>query len=297
MDAVLNLLNHHFEVGNLSFTPASLLLGIGLLLVLNIAARMLRRLLRERLLPRAGVARGVSIALSTLIYYLVMTLGTLVLLPVMVRGFDLHTLSLILGAISFGIGFGLRNIADNFVSGLILLIERPIKVGDRIQVGDVFGDVMEIKPRAAIVRTNDNIEIIVPNSEFISGRVINMTYRDTRVRLRVPVGVHYRSDIHIVRKALVEAALEVDGVLREPPPEAMFLEFGESSMNFELGIWTETRFNSPTRFRSEVNFKIWEKLRRMGSRFRTRSGTFTSGKAPRNGAVSELLAARVEGGR
>jgi small-conductance mechanosensitive channel len=287
MDAVLDLLNHHFEVGNLSFTPASLLLGIGLLIVLNVAARMLRRLLRERLLPRAGVARGVSIALSTLIYYLVMTLGTLVLLPVMVRGFDLHTLSLILGAISFGIGFGLRNIADNFVSGLILLIERPIKVGDRIQVGDVFGDVMEIKPRAAIVRTNDNIEIIVPNSEFISGRVINMTYRDSRVRVRVPVGVHYRSDIHVVRQALVEAALEVEGVLREPPPEAMFLEFGESSMNFELGIWTETRFNSPTRFRSEVNFKIWEKLKAHGIEVPNPQRDLYIKEAPRNGGGPE----------
>ena len=264
MDALINLLSRRFDMGSLSFTPASLMLGIALLIVLNIAARILRRLLRDRLLPRAGVARGVSIALATLIYYVVMIVGTLVLLPVMVTGFNLQTLSLMVGAISFGIGFGLRNIADNFVSGLILLIERPIKVGDRIQVGDVFGDVTEIKARATIVRTNDNMDIIVPNSEFISSRVTNMTYRDNRVRMRVPVGVHYRSDIHQVRQALVDAALAVDAVLQDPPPEAMFVEFAESALNFELWVWTEKRLNRPTRLRSEVNFKVWEVLKARG---------------------------------
>src|SRR5262245_16079197 len=264
MNAVVDLLTRRFDLGSLSFTPASLMLGAALLIALNIVSRILRRLLRDRFLPRAGIARGVSIALATLVYYLLMIVGTLMLLPVMVSGFNLHTLSLMLGAISFGIGFGLRNIADNFVSGLILLIERPIKVGDRIQVGDTFGDVLEIKARATIVRTNDNIDIIVPNSEFISSRVTNMTYRDNRVRMRMPVGVHYRSDVHVVRQALVDAALAVESVLRDPPPEAMFKEFADSALNFELWVWTETRFNSPTRFRSEVNFQIWEKFKARG---------------------------------
>jgi small-conductance mechanosensitive channel len=185
MDALMDLLLRRFDVGSVSFTPASLLLGIALLLVSSFLAGILRRVLRERILPRAGVARGVCIAIATLIYYLIMIVGTLVIMPVMISGFNLQTLSLMLGAISFGIGFGLRNIADNFVSDLILLIERPIKVGDRIQVGEAFGDVVEIMPRATIVRTNDNIDIIVPNSEFISGRVTNMTYGDNRVRIRV----------------------------------------------------------------------------------------------------------------
>ena len=297
MDAFVDLLSRRFELGNLSFTPASLLLGIALLVVLSIAARMLRRLLRDRILPRAGMARGVSIALATLTYYVVMLIGTLILLPVMVSGFNLQTLSLMLGAISFGIGFGLRNIADNFVSGLILLIERPIKVGDRIQVGDVFGDVTEIKARAAIVRTNDNIDIIVPNSEFISSRVTNMTYRDNRVRLRIPVGVHYKSDVHVVRQALVEAALEVESVLREPPPEAMFVEFGDSALNFELWAWTEKGLNRPTRFRSEVNFKVWEKLKARGIEVPYPQRDIYIKEAPRTTLTVPASEARLDGSR
>jgi small-conductance mechanosensitive channel len=232
-----------------------------MLIALAIVAGVFRRLLRDRILPRAGLVRGVSIAVATLIYYVILIVGTLVILPVMITGFNLQTLSLMLGAISFGIGFGLRNIADNFVSGLILLIERPIKVGDRIQVGDTFGDVIQTRARATIVRTNDNIDIIVPNSEFISGRVTNMSYGDNRVRFRIPVGVHYSSDVHLVARALTEAASEVESVLAQPPPEAMFAGFGDSSLNFELWVWTETRLNRPTRLRSEVNFKIWEKLK------------------------------------
>lgn len=261
VQAIINLLSRRFDLDNVSFTPGSLLLGLGLLIVLSVVAGLVRRLLRDRLLPRAGLVRSVSIAVSTLFYYLIMVIGTLMVLPVMISGFNLQTLSLMLGAISFGIGFGLRNIADNFVSGLILLIERPIKVGDRIQVGEVFGDVMQIRARATIVRTNDNIDIIVPNSEFISGRVTNMSYTDNRARFRIPVGVHYRSDVHRVAEALVAAALEVDAVLRQPKPEAMFLQFGDSSLNFELLVWTETRLSRPSRFRSELNYKLWEKLK------------------------------------
>lgn len=264
MNAIADLLSRRFELGNLSFTPASLLLGLALLAALGVVASLLRRVLRDRLLPRAGLVRGVSIAVSTLVYYLLIVVGALMILPVMISGFNLQTLSLMLGAISFGIGFGLRNIADNFVSGLILLIERPIKVGDRIEVGDVFGDVMQIKARATIVRTNDNVDIIVPNSEFISGRVTNLSYADNRARFRIPVGVHYKSDVHRVAEALVAAAEEVDTVLRQPAPEAMFLEFGDSSLNFELWVWTEARLSRPTRFRSELNYKIWEKLKAYG---------------------------------
>ena len=264
MTTLADLLTRRFELGNLSFTPASLLLGIALLIALGVAAAAIRKLLRDRLLPRAGLVRGVSVALAKLVYYVLIVIGTLVILPLMISGFNLQTLSLMLGAISFGIGFGLRNIADNFVSGLILLIERPIKVGDRIEVGSAFGDVVQIKARATIVRTNDNIDIIVPNSEFVSGRVTNISYGDNRVRCRIPVGVHYKSDVPAVAIALLEAAREVEAVLDQPPPEAMFVGFGDSSLNFEVWVWTETRLSKPTRLRSEVNYKIWEKLKAHG---------------------------------
>jgi small-conductance mechanosensitive channel len=264
MNTVVDVLNHRFEFGNLSFTIASLLLGLGLLVALIVAAGIARRFLRERMLPRAGLVRGVSIALSTLIYYFLIVVGTLTILPVMITGFNLQTLSLMLGAVSLGIGFGLRNIADNFVSGLILLIERPIKVGDRIQVGEVYGEVVQIRARATIVRTNDNIDIIVPNSEFISGQVTNLSYGDNRVRYRFPVGVHYKSDVHAVNRALLDAARQVDSILMDPPPNVLFVEFGDSSLNFEVLVWTETRLSQPSRLRSELNYKIWENLKAAG---------------------------------
>jgi small-conductance mechanosensitive channel len=264
MAAFLQFLREPFEVGNLKFTPLSLLVGLGLVIGLAIAVSLLKRILRDRILPRTGLNRGVSIAVATLISYGVMLLGVLVIMPVMIPGFDLHTLSLVLGAVSFGIGFGLRNIADNFVSGVILLIERPIKVGDRIQIGDVYGDVTEIRARSTTVRTNDNIHIIVPNSEFISGKVTNISYRDNRVRFRIPVGVHYKSDVHLVAKLLMDAASACPDVLRAPPPEARFMSFGDSALNFELWVWTETMFNRPQSLLSAVNFQIWDQFKRAG---------------------------------
>ncbi len=264
MAALLEFLRQPFEVGNLRFTPLSILIGLALVGGLALVTAAMKRVLRDRVLPRAGLNRGVSIAIATLVSYGIMLLGVLIIMPVMIPGFDLHTLSVVIGGIGFGIGFGLRNIADNFVSGVILLIERPIKVGDRIQLGEVYGDVVEIRARSTTVRTNDNIHIIVPNSEFISGKVTNITHNDNRVRFRIPVGVHYKSDPHHVAKVLVEAALACPDVLRMPAPEARFLEFGESSLNFEVWVWTETMFNRPQNMRSRVNFQIWDHFKRAG---------------------------------
>lgn len=264
MAAFLEFLRQPFEVGNLRFTPLSLLVGLGMIGCLALAVTLLKRLLRDRLLPRAGLSRGVSIAIATLVSYGVMLLGILIILPVAIPGFDLHTLSLVLGAISFGIGFGLRNIADNFVSGVILLIERPIKVGDHIQMDQTFGDVIEIRARSTTVRTNDNIDLIVPNSEFISSKVVNISHNDSRVRFRFPVGVHYKSDVHLVAKVLVEAALACPEVLRTPAPEARLIEFSDSSINFEIWVWTETLLNRRLSLRSRLNFLIWDHFKRAG---------------------------------
>ncbi len=264
MAAFIEFLRQPFEVGNVRFTPLSLLVGLGMIACLTLAVTLLKRLLRDRLLPRAGLSRGVSIAIATLVSYGVMLLGVLVILPVAIPGFDLHTLSIVLGAISFGIGFGLRNITDNFVSGVILLIERPIKVGDHIQVGEIYGDVVEIRARSTTVRTNDNIDIIVPNSEFISSRVTNISHNDSRVRFRYQVGVHYKSDVHLVARVLVEAARACPDVLPTPAPEARLIEFGDSSINFEIWVWTETLLNKPSSLRSKVNFLIWDHFKRAG---------------------------------
>ena len=263
-ESILEFLNKSFVFGNLSLTPFSILKGIVLFIALLLITALFKRLLRSKILPKAGLDRGVSIAVSTLSGYIFFVIGLLVVLPVMIPGFDLSTLSMIIGALSFGIGFGLRNVADNFVSGLILLIERPIKVGDRIEVEGVYGTVRKIRARSTTVSTNDQVDIIVPNSQFISSQVTNISHSGHKVRCRIPVGVHYQSDVHIVTKALLEAADLSPNVLKDPEPSVRFLEFGDSSLNFEIWIWTKTLYSRPQTMRSEVNFNIWEMFKKYG---------------------------------
>lgn len=258
--------NRAVEVGDIVVTPRSVLVGLFLLVVLFLAISRVRHLFERRVFPRLGLAEGVSAAIASLISYALMLVGVLIILPVMAPGFNINTLIVILGALSFGVGFGLRNVADNFFSGLILLIERPIKVTDRIEVEGVFGTVVEIRPRSTTVRTNDNIDIIVPNSQFISNQVTNLSHHDKRVRFKIPVGVHYDSDVDAVRKALLEAASECDDVLKEPAPGVRLIGFGDSSVDFELRVWTDTLFHRPKLLYSDVNFLIWKKFKQYGIR-------------------------------
>jgi small-conductance mechanosensitive channel len=230
-------------------------------LLLLFFVRVVKTALRVRFLPRAGLNPGVSIAVSTLVGYGLLLIGSLIILPVMLPGFNLATLSLVLGAVSFGIGFGLRNIADNFISGIILLIERPIKVGDRIRVDDLEGQVVNIQARSTTVRTNDNIDIIVPNSEFVSARVTNLSHNDNIVRFRVPVGVHYKSDPARVEAALLAAAKDCPDVLAAPEPQVRFIGFGDSSLDFELRVWSESLHDRPNKLRSQVNHQIWRQFK------------------------------------
>jgi small-conductance mechanosensitive channel len=157
-------------------------------------------------------------------------------------GVNLSSLAVIAGALGVGIGFGLQNIVSNFVSGLIILAERPIQIGDRVDLGNnTVGKVERIGARATHVLTNDNILIIVPNSEFVSGRVINWTHVDPRVRFRIEMGVGYGSDPHVVEKLLLEVADGNPNVLKSPSPTVVFKAFGESALNFELRVWSSGR--------------------------------------------------------
>jgi small-conductance mechanosensitive channel len=252
------------RVGQISFTPVSLLLGLVLLSLLIYAVRLSKRLLVRRLFPRFNLNPGLSNAYATLTGYALLILGLTVIMPVSFQGISLATFSVILGALSFGVGFGLRNVADNFVSGLIILIERPVKVGDRIEIDAYCGSIVEIRARSTTVRTNDNIEVIVPNSRFIAEPVINWSHNDNRVRFRVPFGVHYRSDVFQVREVVQAAALTCPDVLPDPPPIVRFMQFGDSSLDFELRVWTDTRMEQPRAFISDLNFIIWQSLKEAG---------------------------------
>ncbi len=258
--------NRAVEIGDIVVTPRSLLVGFLLLAALFLVVTRMRGLLQRRVFPRLGLTEGVSAAVGALIGYAILLIGVLVILPVMAPGFNINTLVVVLGALSFGVGFGLRNVADNFFSGLILLIERPIKVTDRIEVAGTFGTVVEIRARSTTVRTNDNIDIIVPNSQFISNQVTNLSYHDKKVRFKVPVGVHYDSDVELVRKALLEAASECGNVLSEPAPAVRLIGFGDSSVDFELRVWTDSLYHRPKLLFSNVNFLIWKKFKKYGIR-------------------------------
>jgi small-conductance mechanosensitive channel len=259
-----DFITHPFEIGSLRISIMSILVGMALMALLFVVTRVAKRLLRDRFLPRAGLNPGVSIAVSTLIGYILLAVGALIILPVMLPGFNLSTLSIMLGAVSLGVGFGLRNIADNFMSGIILLMERPIKVGDRIQIEELQGEVIEIRARSTTVRTNDNIDIIVPNSEFVSARVTNLSHNDNIIRFRVPVGVHYKSDAHEVETALLAAAKQCPDVLAQPEAQVRFMGFGDSSLDFELRVWSESLHNRPNKLRSQVNYRIWEQFKTRG---------------------------------
>jgi small-conductance mechanosensitive channel len=167
----------------------------------------------------------------------------------------------IAGALGIGLGFGLQNIVSNFVSGLVILAERPIALGDRIEVGSVAGQVRQISLRSTTVVTNDNISIIVPNSDLVTQAITNWSHGDPRVRIRVPVGVAYGTDPEKMRSVLLAVAEAHPDVLKEPAAAVFFDSFGDSSLNFELAVWTVNRAHAPRRFRSEINFAIEKALR------------------------------------
>ncbi|AGY56444.1 mechanosensitive ion channel family protein [Gloeobacter kilaueensis] len=175
-------------------------------------------------------------------------------------GIDIGGLVVLASALGVGIGFGLQNIASNLISGMIILLERPISVGDRVTVGETVGDVTRIGLRSTEVVTPDNIMIIVPNSEFISNRVTNWTRGRPQTRIHLPVGVAYGSDLEKTRHILLDIARAQKGVLPEPAPEVWLVNFGDSSINLELLVWVEAP-NLIPRLRSELNFAVEAALR------------------------------------
>src|SRR5437588_5202048 len=162
-----------------------------------------KRFLFNRLLAQSGLDRSLQYAISQVISNIVLVVGIFIVLEN--TGIHLAALTVFAGAVGVGVGFGLQNIASNFISGLVILAERPITIGDRVEVAGIAGQVQQIRARSTVIRTNDNITMIVPNPKFIDSPVTNWTYGDTRVRFRIPVGVAYGSDIARVREALLAA--------------------------------------------------------------------------------------------
>jgi small-conductance mechanosensitive channel len=247
-----------FKLGEAQITLLSVLYFV-LLLVLLVYISGKGKTLINRVLASRGVDLGVREATGTLVRYVLLFVGLLVILQTV--GIDLTTLSILTGAVGLGIGFGLQNIASNFISGIIILFERPVRIGDRIAVGDVEGDVVRIGARSTTVLTNDNIDIIIPNSKLITENVVNWTHSERKVRFRIPVTVAFSMDIRKVEGALLEAAKSVQDVLDTPAPGVRFIEFGENGLEFELRAWTTTLVHRRGKFTSELNFAIYDQFK------------------------------------
>lgn len=224
-----------------------------------IVSAFIQRAIGGRLVSRFKVSSGIDYTIKRCMHYTIVFFG--VILAAQCVGLNIGSLAIVFGFLSVGIGFGLQNITSNFVSGLILLLERPICVGDLVSVGEQVGTVTHIKMRATLIKTLDNVSMIVPNSKFIENDVANWSHDDPRIRLHCPVGVAYGSDVAKVKEALLRVAGAHPDVLKEPAPEVRFLEFGDSSLDFDLLVWID----KPSKqfvVRSQINFAIDAEFRK-----------------------------------
>lgn len=256
---VWSYLTRQFTFGRITVSVSSVVVGIAVVVVTILVARWASMLIERRIANRRHIDPGLRYTICRLVKYVVITVGCLVALK-QAFAIDLTSIAVIFTALSVGIGFGLQYIASDIASGFILLFERPIRIGDRITIGDDEGDVQSINLRTTIVTTNDRIAIIVPNSKLVSQRVVNWSYGDPRARIAIPVGVADDSDIQLVTNTLIEASKGVPNVLAEPAPRVQFLKFGDYSLDFRLLVWT----NQPRRhvqIRSDINYRIFELFR------------------------------------
>ncbi|MFY0605188.1 MAG: mechanosensitive ion channel [Cyclobacteriaceae bacterium] len=261
LDSAIALLTRSlFKLGENDISVATIVYMLVAFLILNILAKRIKKLLVENILVKANVEQGVRTTVGTVTRFVIVFVGTTVIIQT--AGIDLTALTLVVGTLGVGIGFGLQNITDNFISGIIILFEKPIKVGDRIEVGEIQGNVIAISFRATQVLTNDNISVIVPNSEFISSRVINWSHNNRNIRFKIPVGVSYNEDPQKIKSILMKVADENKNVLKDPEPSVLFDEYGDSSLNFILAVWTSTYTDRPRVLKSELYYEIFKEFKK-----------------------------------
>ena len=247
------VLGFSFTVGAMTVSIGGILAFIVTIWITILLSRLVRFTLTEDVFPRLRLPRGVGDSISKVVHYTVLGFGIMVALAV--AGIDLSNFALLAGALGIGIGFGLQNLVNNFVSGLILIFERPIQLGDTIEFGTWIGTVRRIGIRSSTVRTFDGAEVIVPNGSLISAEVVNWTLSDRLRRIEVSVGVAYGTDPQRVLDILLDVVAKHDNVLQHPEPLALFVGFGDSSLDFKTLFWT-SNFDDWLRIRSDVTVKI-----------------------------------------
>ncbi len=241
------------------FTLGKLIVLVVLLGLLLYFTRRFTRWLVDSFLARRNLDIGVRQAVGTLLRYAITTLGVVVILQAV--GIDLSAFTVLAGALGVGLGFGLQNVASNFVSGLIIMFERPIKVGDRIEVGAVSGEVRRIGARSTTVVTEENIAVIVPNSQFISEPVTNWSHTGNLTAFVVRVRLGWHTDTDLVRRLLLEAAGEHPDVLRDPEPEVELRDL-RGGLHFALQVWSSQYLQHEGKLKSDLNLAIRDKLKR-----------------------------------
>ena len=259
---VWSYLTQQFTFGRITVSVSSIVIGAVVLVLTVITARAGSRLIERRIATRRHIDPGLRYTIARLVKYVVMMVGILLALK-QAFAIDLTSIAVIFTALSVGIGFGLQYLAADIASGFILLFERPIRVGDRITIGDDEGDVQSINLRTTLVTTNDRITIIVPNSRLVRERVINWSYGDPRARISIPVNVADDSDIELVTNTLLDAVKDIDKVLIDPAPSVQFMKFGDYSLDFRLLVWTNQPRRHP-QIRSDINYRIARLFRQRG---------------------------------
>ena len=248
-----SLASPFLPLGQRSYSVLDAIVLIALFLLLAKVLGWLQQLLRVRVLAYTGIGSGSQAAIGFSVQYVLLFIGTLVLLQLW--GLDLSSLALFASVFGVALGLGLQGITKNFISGLIIIFERPIEVGDFVEVGDLQGTVRRISLRCTEVVTLNRVSIIVPNSEFLESQVVNWSHGSPTSRLTLPVGVAYGADCEAVRTALVEACDGYAGILQDPPPSVLFKGFGDSALEFHLLVWIQQPMRQ-YQIISDLNFRI-----------------------------------------
>ncbi len=249
---------HILDIGGTKFSIASIAILIGLILLTFFLSKFISELIRRSLLTRLRINRGLQEAITVFIKYVLITLSSVIILQT--AGINLSSLAVIAGVVGIGIGFGLQNLASNFISGLVLLFEQTLKVGDYIEIGELKGTIEKISIRSTILRTDDDVFVIVPNQRFIENNTVNWSYEGHTCRIHIPLSVDPDTDLLVLTEALLTAARHEPRVLSNPSPEVQFKVFGQESLGFELLVWIDIP-DANEQIRSSLNFRIAYEIR------------------------------------
>ena len=260
-DAVTAVLVHPLSFGKISITLGGVLLFVFSVWLALWAAKTVRFILRDEVLPKMSLPRGVDNSISSLTYYAMVIFGIFVSLAA--AGFEISQLAIVIGALGVGIGLGLQNVVNNFVSGLILMFERPIQPGDVVEMSGTSGKVREIGMRATTLSTFEGADVVVPNGMLLSEKLINWTLSDMDRRIDVNVGVAYGTDPRRVLELLMEVTKATPGVAIEPEPTILFSGFGANSLDFSIRAWTNN-FGDWVKIRSDMTVRVYDALQHAG---------------------------------